>query len=90
MTVPVAAELEAVSVSVLVVVAGLGLNPAVTPLGRLEADSVTLPLNPLAGDTVMVLPPAVPCVMVTVPGEADRPKSGGGAAALTVRVTLVV
>jgi len=89
-TVPMAAVVEAVSVRALVVLAGLVANPAVTPLGKPEADKVTLPLNPLAGETVMVLPPAVPCVMVTVPGEADKLKSGGGAAELTVKFTLVV
>jgi hypothetical protein len=46
-TVPVAAALLAVSVNVLVVVVLPGLNDAVTPLGRPDADKVTLPLNPL-------------------------------------------
>src|SRR5882762_1266834 len=45
-TVPVVAAVPAVSVNVLVVVAGLGLNDAVTPLGRPEADKLTLPLKP--------------------------------------------
>ena len=38
-TVPKAAEPLAVSVNVLVVVVGFGLNAAVTPFGRPEADS---------------------------------------------------
>jgi len=45
-TVPMAAELLAVSVNVLAVLAGFGLNVAVTPLGRPDADKVTSPLNP--------------------------------------------
>ena len=53
--VPVAAEPLAVRVSVLVEVAGFGLNAAVTPLGRPEADSVTLPLKPPPSVIVMVL-----------------------------------
>jgi hypothetical protein len=44
--VPVVAELLAVKVSVLVLVALAGLKDAVTPLGRPEAESPTLPLNP--------------------------------------------
>jgi hypothetical protein len=49
------AALVAVSVMALeLAVAGLGLNAAVTPLGRPEAENVTLPVNPLTGVTVMV------------------------------------
>ena len=58
--VPVAAELLAVSVSTLVPVAGLVPNCAVTPLGRPEAASVTLPVNPFKGATVMVVVPLFP------------------------------
>jgi len=52
--VPVVAVLLAVSVSVLLPVVLAGLNEAVTPLGRPEADRLTLPVNPLAGFTVIV------------------------------------
>lgn len=45
-TVPVAAVALAVKVSVLDVVAGFGLKPAVTPLGKPDAESETLPLKP--------------------------------------------
>jgi hypothetical protein len=59
-TVPVVAVLLAVSVKVLVVVAGFVLNAAVTPLGKPEADKVTLPLKPFCGVTVIVLVPLAP------------------------------
>jgi hypothetical protein len=58
--VPIVAVAFAVRVNVLVVVAGLGTNAAVTPLGKLEAAKVTLPLKPFTGATVMVLEPLLP------------------------------
>jgi hypothetical protein len=58
--VPVAAPALAVSVNVLVLVVLPGLNDAVTPLGRPEADRATLPVKPFSGVTVIVLVPAVP------------------------------
>jgi hypothetical protein len=88
-TVPVVALPLAVRVSVLVVVAELGLNEAVTPLGKPEADKLTLLLNPLCGVTVTVLVPLLPCIKVTLPGVADRPKLGTEAA-FKVRPTVVV
>src|SRR5439155_1507831 len=45
-TVPVAAALFAVNLNVLVVVVGFGLEEAVTPLGSVEGDRVTLPVKP--------------------------------------------
>jgi len=75
--VPVAAVLLAVSVRTLVEVVGFTLKPAVTPVGRFKADSVTLPLKPPTGVTVtVVVPAAPPCVMVTLPGDADKLKFG--------------
>ena len=77
MTVPVVAVLLAVSVSTLVDVVGLVPKFAVTPEGSPEADSITLPEKPSTGFTVIVVvPPAAPCVMVTLPGEADKLKFG--------------
>ena len=58
--VPVVAPLLAVNVRLLVVVAELGLNEAVTPLGRPEADRLTLPAKPFCGVTVTVLDPLAP------------------------------
>lgn len=43
---PVVAELVAVRVRTLDVVAGFGLNDAVTPVGRPDADKLTLPPKP--------------------------------------------
>ena len=71
-TVPTLAALLALSVIVLVVMAGLGLNDAVTPLGRPEADKLTLPLKPFSGVTVTVPVPPLPCVMLKLVGDAER------------------
>ena len=71
-TVPVAAVPLAVNVNVLEAVAGLGLNEAVTPLGRPDADKLTLPVKPFCGVTVMVLEPLAPCVMLRLLGDAER------------------
>jgi len=69
---PVVAVLLAVKVSVLVPAVLLGLNDAVTPLGRPDADKLTLLLKPFSGVTVMVLAPLVPCTTVKLLGEAER------------------
>ena len=58
--VPVAALALAVSVNELVVVAEAGLNEAVTPLGRPDAEKLTLPVKPFWGATVIVLDPLDP------------------------------
>ena len=55
--VPMLAALLAVKVSVLVLVVLAGLNDAVTPLGKPEADKLTLALKPFCGVTVIVLVP---------------------------------
>jgi len=49
----------------------LGLNDAVTPPGRPDADKLTLPLKPFCGMTVMVLVLLVPCVIVKLLGDAE-------------------
>jgi hypothetical protein len=68
---PIAAVLVAVSVNVLVFAVLLGLNDAVTPLGRPVADKLTLPMKPFCGVTVMVLAPLAPCVIVKLFGDAE-------------------
>jgi hypothetical protein len=74
-TVPVAAVAFAVKVSELVVLAGLGLmEDAITPVGKPEAERVTLPLKPVCGVMVMVLVAWPPCVMLTLLGESESVK----------------
>lgn len=58
--VPTAAVSDAASVRVLLVVVLAGLKDAVTPLGKPEAESATVPLKPLRGLTVTVLEPWPP------------------------------
>ncbi len=70
-TVPGVAVLLAVSVKALLLAVLLGLNDAVTPLGRPDADKLTLLLKPFCGVTVMVLAPLVPCMIIKLLGEAE-------------------
>jgi hypothetical protein len=74
--VPVVAVPPAASVSVLVLVAGFGSKAAVTPPGRPEAESDTLPLKPFAGVIVIVLVPCPPCSTLKLPGLANSVKLG--------------
>jgi len=80
-TVPVVAVLLAVSVNVLPLAVLLGLNDAVTPLGRPEADKLTLLLKPFSGVTVMVLVPLVPWTTLRLLGEEESENVGCGATA---------
>jgi hypothetical protein len=87
---PTVAEPLAVSVKTLVPVVLVGLNDAVTPVGRVEVTvKATLPAKPFVGLTVIVLvPPGVtPCAMLKVLGAAESVKFGG---AVTVRAIVVV
>lgn len=86
MNVPLRAVLLAVRVNVLVAVAGFGMNKAVTPLGRPDAERLTFPVKPFCGLTVIVLVPLLPRLMLKLLGEAERVKSG---AAFTVREIVV-
>jgi hypothetical protein len=70
-TVPIAAVPPAASVNVLVLAVLPGLNDAVTPLGRPDADKLTLPLKPFCGVTLMVLAPLAPCAIVKAFGDAE-------------------
>src|SRR5258708_24021980 len=54
-TVPVVAVLLAVSVNVLLLVVLVGLNDAVTPLGRPAADKLALLLKTVCGVTLIAL-----------------------------------
>ena len=86
---PVAAVALAVSVTTLVEVVLVGLNAAVTPLGRPEADRLTLLLKPLSLFTVIVLVPLLLCATDNVDGEADSEKSAVAVAEI-VRLTVAV
>jgi len=66
---PRVAVLEAVRVSVLLLVALAGLKDAVTPAGRPVADKATDPMKLLSAVTAIVLAPEAPWTTVT--GEAD-------------------
>ena len=72
--VPVVAELLAVSVRVLVDVAGFVPNVAVVPVPMPVAVSVTLLAKPPEGWIVIVLVPCDPRVMLTLVGEAESVK----------------
>ena len=78
--VPTAAVPAAVNVSVLVLAVVLGLNDAVTPAGRPEADRLTLPLKPNCAVMVTVFVPLAPCVIVMLLKEVEREKFGDGGA----------
>jgi hypothetical protein len=84
---PVVAELLAVNVTVLVVVALVGLNAAVTPLGKPEAARLTLPVNPPLGFTVIVLVLVPLWGTLTAAGDADKVNAAGG---VTVTATVAV
>ncbi len=67
---PTVAVLAAVSVRTLeLVVVGLGLKLAVTPVGNPVAARVTPLAKPFTGVTVMVSVPVAPCVIATVPED---------------------
>lgn len=78
--VPVVAVELAVKVTELVDVVGLVPKLAVTPDGKPEADRVTLPVKPPESVTVMVLLALLPCVTLTLEGEAESEKFCEGAA----------
>lgn len=59
------------NVRVLVVVAGLGLNTAVIPLGKPDAARVTLPLKLFDGVIVIALMPLLPCATLNALGNAE-------------------
>jgi hypothetical protein len=83
-TVPVVADPLDVSVHVLVLVAMPGLKDGVTPLGRPDAERLTLPLKPFCGVTLIVLVPLAPCTIVTLLGDVESVKFAN-ATAFTVR-----
>jgi len=81
--VPAAAVLLAANVTVLDPVAGFVPKVAVTPAGKPVAASVTLPLNPPASSTVIVLLPLVPGATVSADAEGESVKLGTGVPKVT-------
>ena len=57
----------------------VGLNAAVTPVGRPDAERAIAALNPPETAVVMVDLPVLPCVTETEVGEAESVKAGTGA-----------
>lgn len=93
---PVVAVAPAVRVRMLGVplAALVGLKTAVTPVGRPEVPSDALPVNPFrAVSEIELVPPAPPCVIVTLLGAAARVRLGFAVAPgqlFTRFVTLIV
>ena len=75
--VPAAAVLAAANVAVLLPDA-TAPKVAVTPVGRPEADNVTVPLKPYKGVMAMLLVPLEPGLTLRLAGIAARVKLGGG------------
>jgi hypothetical protein len=69
---------ETVRLTVLAVSVVTGLKAMRTPFGKLSADRLTSPLNPLIAVTVIVADPLAPGLRVRMLGEAERLKLGGG------------
>jgi hypothetical protein len=67
----------------------VGLNAAVTPVGRPDADKETAELKPPETVVLIVEFPLLPCTTETAVGEADS-VNAGVAAAVTVSVTVAV
>jgi hypothetical protein len=97
--VPAAAEPEAVKVSKLEPMVGLGVNEALTPLGRPELVRVTAPLKELTSVTVMVSVPLAPCAIdreeadgasLKLPGDVALPLQATPLMAKLVGTELVV
>ena len=84
--VPTLALLLVANDSVLELIVGLGLNEALMPLRRPEAENVTPPLKPSDGMTLIVAEPVAPRLMLRLVGKAASVKFG---AAVTVRETVV-
>ena len=57
---PITVVTPTLRVNVVEAGSGLELKDAVTPLGKPDAEKVTLPVKPFRGETVMALEPDVP------------------------------
>jgi len=87
---PIAAVADAVSVRVDVApVASVGLNAAVTPLGRPVAVRFTGPANPFVRVMVTVVLPAAPCCTGRAVGWSASVKPPGGAVTVSCNVVVL-
>jgi len=86
--VPAAAVLAAAKVSA-VLPAVTAPKVAVTPVGRPEADNVTVPLKPDKGVMAILLVPLEPGLMLKLAGVAARVKLGGGLTVSAIVALLV-
>ena len=75
---PTVAPLPAVKVSVLVPAVLVGLKEAVTPLGKPDKDKFTVLLKPFSAFTLITVLALLPCVIVTLAGDAVSEKPGTG------------
>jgi hypothetical protein len=66
----------------------LALNAAVTPFGRPETDTLTLPLKPFSATPVIALAALLPCAMLRAAGEAESVKLGGAVIVSAIVVVL--
>jgi hypothetical protein len=86
--VPSAAVALLLKVNVLVLLAGLGPNEVVTPLGTPTVKNLTLPVKAPVGFIAMVVAPCDDTGILTAVGDADRVKSPE-VVPVTVKVTVV-
>ena len=84
---PIVAELDAVSVRVLVELA-TALKLAATPLGRPEAESVTFPAKPFCGVMAMLLVTDFPRARLRLAGVGDKVNDGVPAMVSAIRSVL--
>ncbi len=73
---PVGVLDAAVSVNVVPVVDVAGLNAAVAPAGRPDAEKLTEPVKPFAPVTLMPSVPLVPCATLTPAAAVGRLNEG--------------
>jgi hypothetical protein len=84
-----AAALAAVKVTTLVWLVVMAPKVAVTPDGRPEAASATVPLKPFSAVIAIVLAPLAPGLRLTLAGVAETVKLGGAVTVIVIVALLV-
>lgn len=87
--VPMVAVEDAVRVSTLLPVVGLGANAAVTPAGRLDAANVTLPAKQFTSVGVIVSVAVLPTARARVVAEGEIVKPGAPSEATVIAMVVV-